>query len=59
MGGSTSQIVRRRGIVNARLRTQMSTTLAFEVSERVFAYVRAARQLLGRQVTPVSTLLLQ
>jgi hypothetical protein len=56
-GGSCSQIVRRRSMVHASLRTQMSTALAFEVSERVFAYVRGARSQYGRTIAPVSGLL--
>jgi hypothetical protein len=57
-GGSTSQILRRRGAVHAAIRTQLSTDLAREVSERVFAYIRGARRFYGRTVEPVSGLLL-
>jgi hypothetical protein len=57
-GGSASQILRRRAVIHASLRTQLSTALAREVSERVFAYIRGARRFHGRIVNPVSALLL-
>jgi hypothetical protein len=57
-GGSASQILRRRAVIHASLRTQLSTVLAREVSERVLAYIRGARRLYGRMVDPVSALLL-
>jgi hypothetical protein len=53
-GGSTSQILRRRGVIHASIRTQLSAALAREVSERVFAYIRGARRFYGRKVDPVS-----
>jgi hypothetical protein len=57
-GGSARQILRRRAVIHASLRTQLSTALAREVSERVFAYIRGARRFYGRMVDPVSALLL-
>jgi hypothetical protein len=57
-GGSTSQILRTRGVIHASIRTHLSTALAREVSERVFAYIRGARRFYGRKVDPVSGLLL-
>ena len=57
-GGSTSQILRRRAVIHASIRTQLSTALAREVSERVFAYIRGARRFHGRKVHSVSALLL-
>jgi hypothetical protein len=57
-GGSASQILRRRAVIHASLRSQLSTALAREVSERVFAYIRGARRFHGRIVDPVSALLL-
>jgi hypothetical protein len=51
-------ILRRRAVIHASLRTQLSTALAREVSERVFAYIRGARRFRGRMVDPVSALLL-
>jgi hypothetical protein len=45
-------------VIHASLRSQLSTALAREVSERVFAYIRGARRFHGRIVDPVSALLL-
>ena len=55
-GGNKKVIKRRTGIINRQIRGEMSLSLARELSERVFAYVRGAI-MAGRSTDPVSALL--
>jgi hypothetical protein len=55
-GGSMGQIARRSGHISAAIRTELSTSLAKGVAQRVFAYVRGA-YMKGRSSCPVSKLL--
>jgi hypothetical protein len=55
-GGSQEEIARRRAHTVVHIRSDLSVSLARELAERVFAYIRGAI-LKGRTVHPVSALL--
>jgi hypothetical protein len=55
-GGSQDEIARRRARLVVHIRSDLSITLARELAERIFAYVRGAVHE-GRAVYPVSALL--
>ena len=52
-GGSTQQISWKKGLILSSIRAELSTCIARDLSEVVFAYVRAS----NRRFTPVSPLL--